>query len=95
MPLDITPVPKGYVVETDTGKKLSKKPLSLAKAKKQRVAVAISEAKAKDIPVSEMFGNKAPVKKRSAWIEHLMKVRADTGLSLKEAMKKAKETYKK
>ena len=35
-------------------------------------------------------------KKLNKWMEHLKKVRqANPGLSLKECMKKAKETYKK
>lgn len=37
-----------------------------------------------------------PPKKMNAWMEHLKKVRqSNPGLSLKECMKKAKETYKK
>ena len=37
-----------------------------------------------------------PPKKMNSWMEHLMKCRKENpGLSLKECMKKAKETYKK
>ncbi len=43
-------------------------------------------------------GAKQPVKKKgpNPWMAHLAKVRkANKGMSLKEAMKKAKSTYKK
>ena len=37
-----------------------------------------------------------PPKKMNSWMEHLMKCRkANPGLSLKDCMKKAKESYKK
>ena len=56
MPFVIKPERKGFKVYDTKGKSFSKKPLPKARAVKQRIAIALSEAKRTGKPVGEFFG---------------------------------------
>ena len=58
----------------------------------KRTGVQKKARKKAGLGVSEGAG---PKKKVSSWIEHVKKVSKDKGISYKEAMKVAKQTYKK
>jgi len=57
MPYEVVPKGKGFVVVSqDSGKQLSKRPLTKSKATKQRVAVALAEhRKHPGVPVKRYF----------------------------------------
>jgi hypothetical protein len=56
MPYGIIPVDKKFmVIDTTTGRKFSKKALPKAVARKQRIAIALSESKKTGKPVSSFF----------------------------------------
>lgn len=56
MPYHIEKVRGGYFVEDKKGKRFSAKPLTKKRAKAQQVAIAISESKRTEEPVSKFFG---------------------------------------
>lgn len=55
MPYMIKNVEGGFVVEDKKGKMFSNRPLTKKMAKKQRIAIALSEAKKTGKPVSTYF----------------------------------------
>ena len=56
MPYAIIPVDKKFmVIDKKNGRTFSKKPLSKAVARKQRIALAISSSKRENKPVSTFF----------------------------------------
>lgn len=57
MPYEVVPKGKGFVVMSqDSGKQLSKRPLTRAKANQQRVAVALAEhRKHPGVPLKRYF----------------------------------------
>lgn len=55
MPYQIVKADHGYFVMSPEGKTFSKKPLSKTRAIKQRVAIALSEARKKHMPPSTFF----------------------------------------
>lgn len=52
MPYSIVPVDQGYKVMSPDGRTFSKKPLSLKRAKKQRLAISLSESKTSGMPIT-------------------------------------------
>lgn len=55
MPYAVVPIGSGYKVMSQDGRTFSKKPLSKKRAEKQRVAIALSEARKTHKPVAMFF----------------------------------------
>jgi hypothetical protein len=56
MPYKVIKEDGGFVVKDEKGHQYSKRPLTKKKARKQQVAIALSESRATNKPISALFG---------------------------------------